>query len=235
MKETLEQYMGAEAYAQAKAEQAAAIADRKAAEQLKRDRNAAFWAPVMLKPIPFWQELYDMVLSLSEKRMPKWRFQLAPDLVMQAQPKLTRTGRRFEFVAIAANPATEALLLCPLEEIQSPWIKISGALTDNGEDWRLKFAFVTWQRKHPNPDTRYSLRERIANAFLAGHFDHLNPEIMLRTHCICCGKGLTDPVSQARYIGPECWQRTGGRIRWTLDVDSRERSADFTAKLQEVT
>jgi hypothetical protein len=28
---------------------------------------------------------------------------------------------------------------------------------------------------------------------------------MLCHACLCCGKGLTDPASMARWIGPECW------------------------------
>jgi hypothetical protein len=34
--------------------------------------------------------------------------------------------------------------------------------------------------------------------------DKFAPDIMLSSHCLLCGKALTDPVSMARWIGPEC-------------------------------
>jgi hypothetical protein len=30
------------------------------------------------------------------------------------------------------------------------------------------------------------------------------PAQMLSYNCVICGKGLTDPASMARWIGPEC-------------------------------
>jgi hypothetical protein len=38
-------------------------------------------------PLTFLRDLREECLAHSEKRMPKWKFRLAPDLVMQLQPK----------------------------------------------------------------------------------------------------------------------------------------------------
>lgn len=42
-----------------------------------------------LSPIPFLAELREEVLKHSLKRMPKWKFRFAPDVVVQLQPKPT--------------------------------------------------------------------------------------------------------------------------------------------------
>ncbi|OLB79563.1 MAG: hypothetical protein AUI16_01045 [Alphaproteobacteria bacterium 13_2_20CM_2_64_7] len=49
------------------------------------------------------------------------------------------------------------------------------------------------------------LRSRVIAALHVDHFAALKPDLMLSPACLCCGKGLTDPVSIARWIGPECW------------------------------
>jgi hypothetical protein len=40
-------------------------------------------------PIPFLAELREEVLKHSLKRMPKWKFRFAPDVIVQLQPKPT--------------------------------------------------------------------------------------------------------------------------------------------------
>jgi hypothetical protein len=42
-----------------------------------------FGGTTPIAPIPALAELRDMVLARSKKRRPKWRFRLAPDLVLQ--------------------------------------------------------------------------------------------------------------------------------------------------------
>ena len=45
---------------------------------------------------------------------------------------------------------------------------------------------------------------RVAALFTEGRFHTLEPHMFLRPHCLVCGKLLTDPISQARLVGPEC-------------------------------
>jgi hypothetical protein len=202
-----EEYLGKEKYAQLKGEQAA--------------RKAAFWAPVPLPPIPFLQSLYDLVLARSEKRMPKWKFRLGPDLLLEIQPKLTRTGRRFELSALQCEGASAALLNKPRSEIGQPWTSLLGAIVDTGAtEWMLKFTYVSSHGgdRAAYPVARQTLRESVLARFRDGRFYRFDPQMLLGSHCLCCGKALTDPVSQARFIGPECAGTASVRIPWIADV-----------------
>ena len=60
-----------------------------------------FWAATSMPPVPTLARLRNMVLERSEQRSPKWKFPLAPDLVLQIQPKLTTALLRFECLARA--------------------------------------------------------------------------------------------------------------------------------------
>jgi hypothetical protein len=183
----------------------------------------AFWSPVELQPSPFLASTYDLVLEHSQKRMPKWKFKLAGDLVMEIQPKPTRTGRRFVFAAIQAEGATADLLKTTKGAVH-PWIRLSGSIADPGEgNWRLKFVGIGWHRdmisNSADPELRFRFRERIAAIFLSGRFNQLDPRILLHSHCICCGKPLSDPASMSRYIGSECWQNISAQTRAKLKFD----------------
>ena len=58
-----------------------------------------------------------------------------------------------------------------------------------------------WKR---DPAWRDPFRARVLAALRGDCFDSLRAEMMLSPACLVCGKGLTDPVSIARWIGPEC-------------------------------
>jgi hypothetical protein len=49
----------------------------------------------------------------------------------------------------------------------------------------------------PNPPLLLLLRHDLIDAFQAGRFEVLRPDL-------ACGKGLTNQVSQAHRIGPKC-------------------------------
>ena len=51
--------------------------------------------------------------------------------------------------------------------------------------------------------TSSEYRDRLIGAMPVA-FDKLRPETMLKPACLFCGRLLTDPVSMARWIGPEC-------------------------------
>jgi hypothetical protein len=40
-------------------------------------------------------------------------------------------------------------------------------------------------------------------------------------HCCCCGKGLTDPISLERGIGPDCWQAIVNHPEFATYIDAR--------------
>jgi hypothetical protein len=52
---------------------------------------------------------------------------------------------------------------------------------------------------------------------------------LLTANCICCGKGLTDPVSMARTIGPECYGSASVNLPSTfkLETDLPDPASDY--------
>jgi hypothetical protein len=198
---------------------------RKAAEHTARlegeaDKAASraeFWAPIHLPEIPFLQTLYDAVLTHSEKRMPKWKFRLAPDVMLEIQPKLTRAGRLFHWQALKCEGANEKMLASPRDRVR-PHITSGGTLrdVDGGAGYVLKATSIGWSTDL-NRVAGLALHEQIVAAFREGRFDKFTPS-MLGSHCLICGKGLTDPVSQARFIGPECFGSASVHIPWLRDV-----------------
>jgi hypothetical protein len=173
---------------------------------------------ITFAPIIFLRDLREECLAHSEKRMPKWKFRLAPDLVMQLQPKPTYlpTPRQiesgikvrllqFDGVAIQVGTGTASA------EVFNKLHRSAG-----GSWWRRTFEIVAYNEDEWHDQPRHwtctrggaraipALDERIAAAFTGGFFANLTPNALLGSHCLICGKGLTDPASMARRIGPEC-------------------------------
>jgi hypothetical protein len=177
-----------------------------------------------IAPIPSLAELREVVLAHSEKRKPKWGFRLAPDIVMelQAQPCILVNAApaaqgckqavvKFEGKAVmTAGHASVADLKTHTRGSRSR--KFSLIQFDGEPDWQL--ALGGWCRPGGSD---MSCLEPLDAAIVAslqdgGIFTKLTPERMLRPACMCCGKGLTDPASMARWIGPECAATTSIRI-----------------------
>jgi Family of unknown function (DUF6011) len=191
-----------------------------------------------IPPIAKLAELREVVLAHSEKRKPKWGFRLAPDIVMelQAQPcsLLSEHAKargckqavvKFEGQAVMVEGASHADFKRRLIDIR---LSISGvrmrmfALVQfAGEpDWRLELRSSVRAR---GDDPRHL--ERLDAAILAalqgdGIFTKLTPELMLKPSCMLCGKGLTDPASMARWIGPECAATSSIRIFFEQQVEA---------------
>ena len=164
------------------------------------------WDKTPIRPAPLLSALRDLVLARSEKRSPKWKFRLAPDLVLQIQPKLTLALLKFECAALRCDGADLKDLVTTknIERGRRYWrFRFDLTATDPAQ-WLLKPRGYMWARD-AGQNGATELREQIVAAFAEGRFDELNPTMMLGSHCLCCGKGLTDPVSQARFIGPECF------------------------------
>src|SRR6516225_1932121 len=62
--------------------------------------NTWTWTPIAIPPQPLLVDLRSRVFERSEKRSPKWKFRLVPDLILQIQPKLSTALARFECLAI---------------------------------------------------------------------------------------------------------------------------------------
>src|SRR5262249_2302410 len=112
----------------------------------------------------------------------------------------------FECAALQAENLSVKLFLDPkLLRGQRYW-RIGFRLFANASDaaaWTFKPTSA--DRGHDCPRSGLvAFRQRVAAALHPDNFASLRPDLMLSPACLCCGKGLTDPVSMARWIGPEC-------------------------------
>ena len=191
-----------------------------------------------IPPINFLAELREEVLKHSLKRMPKWKFRLASDLVLQLQPKPTvllseaATARgfkpklqHFEGVAVMTEGVTGAVFKhLPRRPCPPSWqIKFELYSQSADADWVFKRTSGYWQHG-AEPTGIGTIVRRLVAAFRGGLFDDSAPAEMLSHNCVICGKGLTDPASMARWIGPECAGTSTLRVPFVIDVH-QERTA----------
>jgi hypothetical protein len=181
-----------------------------------------------LDPVPVLEQLRDAVLSReTAPRMPKWGFRLAEDLVMQLQPKpasavplgaMERGVRQrtcqFDGLAIMAPGANRGMLngkkaRKEADECYTLKFEVFGVTTE--PDWTFRPTCRTWRRGSA-PQGCHVLEDRVLAAFQRGYFESLTPASMLSPNCLICGRGLTDPVSLSRWVGPECAGTSSARI-----------------------
>jgi hypothetical protein len=174
-------------------------------------RRKAFWDPVPLAVIPFFADLREAVLGgdLPPKRMPKWYWRLADDLALLLQPK---DGRHVLFAGTVLQGAdltrasfsarrTDRRVLGGWWELGF-WI-VPGPTADG---WRFRPSLLGAPRGASlrDGDGKERLRDRVLAALTPEVFADVDAVELLLPQCLICGKALTDPVSQARWIGPEC-------------------------------
>jgi hypothetical protein len=179
-----------------------------------------FYHHAVVKPVATLASLRDTVLSINEKRCPKWRFRLTPEVVLHLQPR-PNTPRHyplFEGIVIQGPGITrdhfEDLRRCRREGLTYIELKIEdGArIRQRYEDGLL----VPINEPAPGQWTVWP-----ATSFFTGEYsgvlalkeltlamlpqlETLHDALMFYPACMLCGKRLTDPVSLARWIGPEC-------------------------------
>jgi hypothetical protein len=87
---------------------------------------------------------------------------------------------------------------------------------------------ILWRGAHFNighqPGECMIIRTRLLN-MMAVAFERLRPGMMLQPSCLMCGKSLTDPVSMARWVGPECAGTSSTAVLYTFLL-STEDAAD---------
>ncbi len=195
----------------------------------------------MLEPIPslpFLAELREAVLKHSLKRMPKWKFRLASDLVLQLQPKPTVLPseaamargfkpklQHFEGVAVMAAGVTGAVF--NRQRPDATWWQIKFELYSRlpDADWVFHRTGGRWQHR-AGREGYETLTQRVVAAFRGGLFDGSAPAKMLSHNCVICGKRLTDPASMARWIGPECAGTSSLRVPFVIDA-FKSKEAEF--------
>jgi hypothetical protein len=192
------------------------------------------WEPQSFEPLPLLAKLREDVLRKNDhKRCPKWGFRLAADLAVQIQPKpvlLAKPGlpqRALEFRGMAyqdrQGSVSSDIFKIKTSELRRRGSQLGFVLFANAGDptWTFKVTLVC---RRPE-DVAPALCQRILG-LLPCRLDSLRPDLMLQPTCLCCGKRLTDPVSMARWIGPECW----GNGSLTIPGIDRDRLGEQLSK-----
>jgi hypothetical protein len=170
--------------------------------------------------------LREIILSGKRPSFPKWRFKLEDEIGLDLQGKGTyqRYGRE-QIHPHLAEGELYAPLSKSVQAVRDPrYARISFKVEPVPDDgWLLRTTGVgsfarseaaraLWASGDPRPVTSSQLAEiamhqRLVAVFADRVLDHLKPSMMLEDRCLCCGKGLTDPQSMLRWIGPECSQK----------------------------
>ena len=149
--------------------------------------------------IPFLAELREEVLKHSLKRMPKWKFRFAPDIVVQLQPQPTLLlsaaavlrgykPKYQHFVGLAVmmeGVTSEALKQTPKRPCPPWWqTKFEIYAHDPSADtnWFMDQTGGRWQHNAGRSGWT-TLFERIVAALRAGYFTASMPPKMLSHHC----------------------------------------------------
>jgi hypothetical protein len=155
-----------------------------------------------MAPRSFLSQLQHTVLTISELRCPKWRFRLDDDLVIQVQP---RPGTRLLFVGTVIQG--HGILRAHFESWQSH--RDHGLLAAKFEIWdrpaseQWEVHFTRWSHRGTlDPDALAAFKAHTLEGLL--RLADLKASMRFEPACLACGKSLTDPVSQARWFGPEC-------------------------------
>jgi hypothetical protein len=178
-----------------------------------------FFYPLPIEPMPALAALRDAVLQRSDKRMPKWSFRIAPDIVTQIQPKPAKRTRKnwdalpwFDCRAVV-HPEASAVMLRDRPR-DSWWIDFR--LSIHAQTWNFRATGIGFHRDCPNEDAILVRNRFFATLPIA--LAELRPSAMLKPACLMCSKPLTDPVSMARWIGPECFGSASSVIPFVVQL-----------------
>jgi hypothetical protein len=172
-------------------------------------KDTAWWTVLPMERIPFLVELRAMILEQSNTRMPKWRVKYAPDLAAVIQPRpeyaVMRGDPVFRWMAAQGEHPVAAWFKTPsLRPAGVAMMKGAIKLLDTAWSfrptnfWRPK----GWERDEHA--TTLAFRDRVLAALQTTQLGGASATTLLSPSCMICGRGLTDPVSRARFIGPEC-------------------------------
>jgi Family of unknown function (DUF6011) len=200
-------------------ERAEKEAAREAERAAYRPPPRFFWATA-LKPSPKLEALRNTVLGISENRSPKWRFKIADDFVLRIQARTTQKSIKFACRALFCEDPAQLKLISEPTKITARY----ASLTFEIVDWKMHLKGMIGKGQHRTEEYA-AMENRIVDAFDQDWFEVLTPGKMLGMYCLCCGKQLTDPVSKARMIGPECFNSGSPDIPWLLERG--EQTADL--------
>jgi hypothetical protein len=190
-----------------------------------------FWTPEPLEPIRLLADLRSFVLERSHTRLPRWHFRVASDLVLRVQPRPgERRDRCFAFAGTAFFG--DGITRARCDKPDSTLVTLPFGITAEWSWQPLSFRHprptatgiktaAEWRRDYEVTANTY--RERTLTVLRSDCFAELRAEMMLSPACLYCGKALTDPVSVARWVGPECagTSRLGQRVLDLRGEDAR--------------
>jgi hypothetical protein len=169
-----------------------------------------FWARTRVSRIPALDTLRNTIIQSRPPRlreegkkfrwpsMPKWHFRLPSGVIVHLQPKINPFNG-FE--------GTAEILI---DEVGIFYLTFRIIINNEGEwffkPWahRSPYENCFWMEPKDYAAQATAIRERVM-AEIGNGFAKLNVGMMLSPACLLCGRALTDPVSQARWVGPECW------------------------------
>jgi hypothetical protein len=157
-------------------------------------------------PMPSLMYLRDVVLKERHDRCPKWRFRLAPDLVVQLQPRPAERRDRyqlFEGIVIEDDAIEKRHFGTVTSRASFMFLDfgIRSSEHDKVDPTPGQWHTVVW-RSHGVRSAIEVLLGRLVAGLCS--LDRLDAHTLFEPACLICGKGLTDPASMARGIGPEC-------------------------------
>jgi hypothetical protein len=176
------------------------------------------WKSVIIAPVVTLVALRDTVLAIRPDRCPKWRFRLAEEIVLQLQPQPEHSHHdEYLFVGMvihgpgitkahfaakrAARGQDFTVMGFGLKDGACPDFTWTHGRSVTNEpcpgQWRMRLTMATG-----GPDALAALKEQLVASL--PRLNRLMPALMFQANCLLCGKSLTDPVSMARWIGPEC-------------------------------
>jgi hypothetical protein len=189
----------------------------------QHDIHQVLWHPVILEPVPMLATLRHTVLSINPKRCPRWRFRFANDLVVQIQPRPVDRRTRFTlFAGIAIQGA--GITLAQFTAKGRRYVPGLEVMAFSIELCDGRWAFVL--RSAPAGPEWASpfmvFEERVVHGMAS--FRQLHGAMLFSPACLLCGRALTDPVSMARGIGPECYGSHGLEVGLFALPDDRVSS-----------
>ena len=177
----------------------------------QRPECVRYWEPVPIDPVPLLSVLRETVLAINAKRRPKWLFRLTEEVVLQLQPMPddtlftramypSRRGGLFQGDVLQGPGISKAHFR--QKTLRYGYRDIAFRINADTESGRWCVSV------HCGPGPRHDVGswQALKDVLIAGlpRLNTLDPDLMFQPACLICNRLLTDPVSRARWIGPEC-------------------------------
>jgi hypothetical protein len=154
----------------------------------------SLWNPAPIPPLVKLAELTDVVLGLSEKHSPHWKFRLAHDLAVEMHAKPSRKFRYgFDNCRVISAAPRTPKDLANLKNIDHHCWMLSFQLTvaENASDWTFKARGTHHEGpkrereegfRYADPQPYIDLRERIIGQL--AQLNDIKPNMMLGKNCV---------------------------------------------------